>query len=84
MLPNTVAVGFGTIAIGSFFALPLAWLLNRTALPLRNTFTTLMALVAVLPGYAVTMGWIMLLDERIGLLNQLGGGSSASKLSRSR
>ena len=50
MLPNTVAVGFGTIAIGSFFALPLAWLLNRTALPLRNTFTTLMALVAVLPG----------------------------------
>jgi iron(III) transport system permease protein len=73
VLPNTVAVGFGTIAIGSFFALPLAWLLNRTALPLRNTFTTLMALVAVLPGYAVTMGWIMLLDERIGLLNQLGG-----------
>ncbi len=71
VLPNTAMVGFGTIAVGSFFALPLAWLLNRTALPLRNTFTTLMVLMAVMPGYAVTMGWIMLLDERIGLLNQL-------------
>ena len=73
VLPNTAIVGFGTIAVGSFFALPLAWLLNRTALPLRNTLIALMALVAVMPGYAVTMGWIMLLDERIGLLNQLAG-----------
>jgi iron(III) transport system permease protein len=71
VLPNTAVVGFGAIAVASCFALPLAWLLNRTTLPLRNTFTTLMALVAVMPGYAVTMGWIMLLDERIGLLNQL-------------
>jgi iron(III) transport system permease protein len=72
VLPNTLIVGFGTIAVGAFFALPLAWLLNRAALPWRNTFITLMALVAVMPGYAVTMGWIMLLDERIGILNQLG------------
>ena len=46
VLPNTAIVGFGTIAVGSFFALPLAWLLNRTSLPLRNTLITLMALVA--------------------------------------
>src|SRR5262245_8147865 len=73
ILPNTVIVGFGTIAISTFFALPIAFILNRTAVPLRTTFTTLMALVAVMPGYAVTMGWIMLLDERIGILNGLLG-----------
>jgi iron(III) transport system permease protein len=70
VIPNTLAVGFGSIAVAAAFALPIAWLLNRTVLPLRSTLTTMMALVVVMPGYAVTMGWIMLLDERIGLLNQ--------------
>ena len=30
VLPNTLIVGFGTVLVVTFFALPLAWLLNRT------------------------------------------------------
>lgn len=71
VIPNTMIVGFGAILIASFFALPLAWFLNRTSLPMRTVFTTLIAVVAIIPGFILAMGWIMLLDERIGLLNLL-------------
>ncbi len=70
VIPNTVIVGFGTVLVAAFFALPLAWLLNRTLLPLRNTFITLMAVVVIVPGFIKAMGWIMLLNDRIGLINK--------------
>jgi len=70
VLPNTMIVGFGTILVVTFFALPLAWLLNRTSLPFRNTFVTLMAIVVIVPGFIKAMGWVMLVNERIGLLNK--------------
>lgn len=73
ILPNTAIVGFGAILVAAFFAVPLAWLLNRTTLPLRHTFVTLMATVAIIPGFISAMGWIMLLDERIGLINTAVG-----------
>ncbi len=70
VLPNTLIVGFGTILVVTFFALPLAWLLNRTSLPFRNVFITLMALVVVIPGFIKAMGWILLVNDRIGLVNK--------------
>lgn len=70
ILPNTLIVGFGTVFVASFFALPLAWLLNRAALPLRNTFITLMAVVVIVPGFIKAMGWIMILNDRIGIINK--------------
>ena len=70
VLPNTMIVGFGTILVVTFFALPLAWLLNRTSLPFRNTFITLMAIVVIVPGFIKAMGWIMLINDRIGLFNK--------------
>ena len=73
VIPNTVVVGFGTILVATFFALPLAWLLNRTSLPFRNTFITLMAVAVIVPGFLKAMGWIMLLNERIGLVNKAIG-----------
>lgn len=69
VIPNTAIVGFGTITVAAFFALPLAWLLNRTTLPFRTTFTTLLGIVPIIPGFILAMGWIMLLDKRIGLIN---------------
>lgn len=71
VIPNTAIVGFGTIVVGAFFALPLAWLLNRTTIPFRATFTTIIGIVPVIPGFILAMGWIMLLDERIGLINKV-------------
>ena len=69
VLPNTVALGIGSIVIASAFGVPIAWLVNRTDLPFKNGFATLMAMVLVIPGYANAMGWIMLVDAHIGILN---------------
>lgn len=70
VVPNTAIVGLGTIVVATFFALPLAWLLNRTSLPFRNTFITLMAVTVIVPGFLKAMGWLMLVNERIGLVNK--------------
>jgi len=69
VIPNTIIVGFGATLVTLFFACPLAFLLNRTALPFRNLFMTLIAVVVIIPGFVKTMGWIMLVNERIGLIN---------------
>ena len=70
IVPNTLIVGVGAVLVATFFALPLAWLLNRTSLPFRNTFITLMAVVVIVPGFIKAMGWIMLINDRIGILNK--------------
>ncbi len=67
VVPNTILVGLIACAVATLFSLPLAWFLNRTDLPFRNTFVTLVMVVTVMPGYAVAMGWIMLVDDQIGL-----------------
>jgi len=73
VIPNTLIVGFGAVLVASFFALPLGWLLNRTSLPFRDTFITLMAVVVIVPGFIKAMGWIMLINDRIGLINKAIG-----------
>ena len=70
VIPNTLIVGFGTVLVSCFFALPLAWLLNRTTLPCRTVFTTLIAIAVIVPGFIKAMGWIMLVSDRIGIVNQ--------------
>jgi len=70
VLPNTVAVGVGTTLVATFFAVPLAWLLNRTSLPYRGTLMTLVAVSSIVPSFLQAMGWIMLLNERIGIINR--------------
>lgn len=70
VIPNTLIVGVGTVLVGTGFATPLAWLLHRTAFPLRNLFMALIASVVVVPGFVKAMGWIMLLNPRIGLVNK--------------
>ncbi|HEY2987037.1 MAG TPA: iron ABC transporter permease [Candidatus Binatia bacterium] len=55
-----------TIA-GIFFA----WLLARTDIPMKNGLEFLFWLSFFLPALPVTLGWILLLDPKYGLLNQL-------------
>lgn len=74
VLPDTAVVGFGTVCITLLFAAPLGWLLNRTTLPGRNAFLTLMGVVILVPGFIQAMGWLLLVNERIGLINRLAGG----------
>jgi iron(III) transport system permease protein len=68
---NTVWVGLGTVAITIFFGVPLAWLLNRTDIPMRSLFITMLAVTVIMPGLVKAMGWIMLLSPQVGLLNRL-------------
>jgi iron(III) transport system permease protein len=71
VLPNTAVVGLGSAAVALAFGAPLAWLLNRTNIPLRVLFTTLIALTVIVPGFVKAMGWIVLLQGQVGILNRL-------------
>ena len=74
VIQNTTILGFGTVLVVAFFALPIAWLLNRTTVPFSDTLLTLIAAVAIVPGYVKAMGWIILLNDRIGVFNQMIAG----------
>ena len=74
VLPDTAIVGIGTVLVTLGFAAPLSWLLNRTTLPGRNAFLTVVGVVILVPGFIQAMGWLLLVNERIGLLNRAIGG----------
>jgi len=54
------------LLIGSFFA----WLIARTDIPMKGVLEFLFWLSFFLPALPETMGWILLLDPKYGLLNQ--------------
>jgi len=54
------------LVIGAY----LAWLLARTDIPMKGTLEFLFWLSFFLPSLPETMGWILLLDPKYGLLNQ--------------
>lgn len=71
VLPNTLAVGLGTVAIALLFGIPLAWLIHRTNLPCPDLFLTLIAVSVIVPGFLKGIGWILLLSSKVGLINRL-------------
>jgi iron(III) transport system permease protein len=64
----TLAITRQVIAlfIGAFFA----WLIARTDLPMKGMLEFFFWLSFFLPALPETMGWILLLDPKYGLLNQ--------------
>jgi iron(III) transport system permease protein len=64
----TLAITRQAIAllIGAFFA----WLVARSDIPLKGTLEFFFWLSFFLPALPETMGWILLLDPKYGLLNQ--------------
>jgi len=71
VIPNTFGLGVGALAVALFFALPLAWLLNRTTLPYRETMTALVGICLAVPSFVVAMAWIILLNAEAGFVNNL-------------
>ncbi len=71
VLPNTLIVGFGTVILALFFGAPIAWLLNRTTMPLRTWMFMGIAIALIIPGFVKSMGWAVLLNERIGIINKM-------------
>lgn len=54
-----------SLVIAVFFA----WLIERTDLPWRDVAWTLLLIPMAMPGLLFAMGWIFLLEPRIGLIN---------------
>jgi iron(III) transport system permease protein len=70
VIPNTLLVGFGTVAVALAFGIPLAWLLHRTNLPYANLFLTLIAVSVIVPGFLKGIAWILLLSPNVGFINR--------------
>ena len=68
---NTLGFASTTVLVSLFFAIPIAWLVERTDLPGKEWVFTLMAIGALVPTFFTAMGWVFLLHPRIGVVNKL-------------
>lgn len=66
---NTIVVGTGTVALSLFFAVPMAWLIHRSDIPLKPWLLAAIIVSVLIPGFMKAMGWILLLSPKIGLIN---------------
>jgi iron(III) transport system permease protein len=70
VLLNTAFFAVGSIFITLLIAVPLAWILMRTDVPLKKTIYVLLTIGILIPVFLRTIAWILLLSPRIGLLNK--------------
>ncbi|HKU14940.1 MAG TPA: iron ABC transporter permease [Steroidobacteraceae bacterium] len=68
---NTITIAIVTQSIAVVVGVALAWLLARTDIPGRNWLETGCWLAFFLPTLPVLLGWVLLMDPRFGVLNQL-------------
>lgn len=68
---NTVLFTIVTVAVAAFFALTLAWIVERTDFGHRRLLYTFMVVKILLPGFLTAMGWIFMFHPRIGAMNEL-------------
>jgi iron(III) transport system permease protein len=67
---NTFSLAIARQGIALTLGIFLAWLLARTDIPWSSGLEFLFWLSFFLPALPVTMGWILLLDPKFGLVNQ--------------
>ena len=67
---NTIGFASTAVLVALFFAVPTAWLVERTDLPGKNLILLLVTLGALLPTFFTAMGWVFLLHPRIGIVNR--------------
>lgn len=68
-LVDTSIFVVGSVALGFTLGFGLAWVVERTDMPLRNVVFVLLLLPLMMPAIVVTYGWILLLSNRVGPLN---------------
>src|SRR5262249_24327759 len=68
---NTIALGAAAAAIGMALALPLAWAVSRSDMPLQAMVHFGVIAAFVLPPFLRAIGWILLAGPNAGLLNKL-------------
>ena len=69
VIGDTVLFSGITLAVALSLGLPMAWLVERTDLPGKRIVFTLLTVALLIPAYSVAMGWVFLLNPRIGLIN---------------
>jgi iron(III) transport system permease protein len=69
-MANTFSLAITRQVIALFIGAFFAWLVARTDLPMKGFLEFLFWLSFFLPALPETMGWILLLDPKYGLLNQ--------------
>src|SRR5262245_64068177 len=67
---NTIGFASTAVIVSLLFAVPTAWLVERTDLPGKNLIFMLVTLGALLPTFFTAMGWVFLLHSRIGIVNR--------------
>jgi iron(III) transport system permease protein len=68
---NSFSLAITRQAIATVAGVFLAWLLARTDIPMKRGLEFMFWLSFFLPALPVTLGWILLLDPKYGILNQL-------------
>jgi iron(III) transport system permease protein len=71
VLLNTLIFSFITLLTALAIGLPIAWFVERTDFPGKTAVFTFMTVGLLLPGFSVALGWLLLLHQRIGLLNRM-------------
>ena len=70
-LLNTLGFACTSVIVSLLFAVPTAWLVERTDLPGKDLVFTLVTISALVPTFFTAMGWVFLLHPRIGIVNKL-------------
>ena len=68
---TTIKFGFWTIILTTVMAVPMAFGVSRTNMPLRNFVRTFSVLTFASPNFIGAIAWIILLGPRAGKLNAL-------------
>jgi iron(III) transport system permease protein len=69
VLPNTLIFTAGSVTVTFIIAFILAWLVERTDLPMRNAVYTIILFPLLVPGIVLSITWIFLLAPNTGWIN---------------
>ena len=70
LIGQTAQFAVGCAAVALLVGGVLAWLVERTDLPMKRTARVMIALPMVLPPFLLAMGWALLASPRTGFLNR--------------
>lgn len=70
---TTVQFAFGSMAGALAIGVAIAWLVERTDLPMRGLVRVMVILPMATPPVLLAIGWVMLLSPRTGFFNDLVG-----------
>lgn len=77
LLRNTLLLTGGVLLVGSFLALPMAWLVTRARLPWPRLWTTLAIVPLAIPGYVMAYA-LLSIGGHYGFMNRVFGISMAN------